>query len=154
MQPLPYHPLIVPRIRGKFLKLTLQIIVIVPQIAEQSQLAGFHWRKKVCDLLFDLSSTLISYGKVAKKGITLGNPDAVNAKGYLADINVQSIDDNNNPGNTDRTQDVKEFFHPAFSKEIKSKDGKVKMKLYHKCKLCSWVLGLASVYKIWLSECI
>jgi hypothetical protein len=79
---------------------------------------------------------LISHGNVAKNGATLGNPDAVDADGYLADINVQSIDDDDNPGDTDRTQDVKEFFHLAFSKEITGKDGKVKMKLYRKCKLC------------------
>ncbi|KAN0111931.1 hypothetical protein V8E52_008021 [Russula decolorans] len=50
-------------------------------------------------------STVHPQAKKARNSATLGNPDA-------------SIDDNNSPGNVDRTQDVKEFFHPAFSKEI------------------------------------
>jgi hypothetical protein len=81
--------------------------------------------------------TLGCYGYVvAKHSATLGNPDTVNAEGFLADIDVQSIDDNDSPGDADRTQDVKVFFHPAFLKEITGKDGKVKKKCYHKCKLC------------------
>ncbi|KAH9969346.1 hypothetical protein BJV74DRAFT_889793 [Russula compacta] len=74
--------------------------------------------------------------KKAKNSMTLGNPDAVDADGFLVDINVQSIDDDGSPGDVDKTQDVKEFFHASFSKEVTGKDGKVKKKLYCKCKLC------------------
>ncbi|KAH9039773.1 hypothetical protein EDB85DRAFT_1887188 [Lactarius pseudohatsudake] len=56
--------------------------------------------------------------KAAKNTTTLGNPDAVDADGFLEDINVQSIDEDNGLGGADRTQDVKEFFHPTFVKDV------------------------------------
>ena len=73
---------------------------------------------------------------LAKNNATLGNPDAVNAEGFLVDINVQSVAEDHAPGDVDKTQDVKEFFHPVFAKEVTGKDGKGKKKLYRKCKLC------------------
>jgi hypothetical protein len=60
----------------------------------------------------------------------------VDVDGLLADINVQSIDEDEGPGDVDKTQDVKEFFHPVFTRDVMSKDGKVKKKLYRKCKIC------------------
>ncbi|KAH9159712.1 hypothetical protein EDB89DRAFT_1915717 [Lactarius sanguifluus] len=74
--------------------------------------------------------------KKAKNTTTLGNPDAVDADGFLEDINVQSIDEDDGLGGADRTQDVKEFFHPTFAKDVTGKGGKVKKKLYRKCKIC------------------
>ena len=82
----------------------------------------------------------------AKNSATLGNPDTVDADGFLADINVQSIDDDGSPGDVDKTQDVKEFFHDSFSKEVTGKDGKAKKKLYRKSKLCPWVCNILFVY--------
>jgi hypothetical protein len=52
------------------------------------------------------------------------------------DINLQSIYEDDNPGDADKTRDVKEFFHPPFEKETTGIDGKVKRKLYRKCKTC------------------
>jgi hypothetical protein len=60
----------------------------------------------------------------------------VNTEGFLADINVQSVDDDDGPGDVDKTQDVKQFFHPVFAKEVAGKDGMSKKKQYRKCKLC------------------
>lgn len=73
---------------------------------------------------------------LAKKGPTPGNPDAVDADGFLVDIEVQSVDEGEGPADADRTQDVKEFFYEPFAKEVIAKDGKKKSKLYRKCKLC------------------
>ena len=73
---------------------------------------------------------------LAKKNMISGNPDAIDAEGFLADIDVQSIDEDKGPADIDRTQDVKEFFHKPFTKEVTGKDGKKRLKLYHKCKHC------------------
>ena len=73
---------------------------------------------------------------LAKKNMISGNPDAVDAEGFLADIDVQSIDEDEGPADIDRTQDVKEFFHEPFTKEVTGKDGKKRLKLYRKCKHC------------------
>ena len=91
------------------------------------------YQRRVCDFLFDQTLDFGSHDEAAKKSATLGNPDAVDADGFLADINIQSIDDNGSPDEVDKTQDVKEFFHAPFSKDVVGKD---KKKLYHICKLC------------------
>ncbi|KAI0249255.1 hypothetical protein BJV78DRAFT_716359 [Lactifluus subvellereus] len=73
--------------------------------------------------------------KKARNNASLSNPGAVDENGSLLDINVQSIDEDDGPRDVDKTQDLKEFFHPVFEKEISNKDGK-KTKPYRKCKLC------------------
>jgi hypothetical protein len=52
----------------------------------------------------------------ARNNVTLGSPASVTADGFLADINVQSVDDDDGPGAAGKTQDVKEFFAPCIYK--------------------------------------
>ena len=60
----------------------------------------------------------------------------MDAEEFLVDINVQSINEDDDPVNADKTRDVKQFFHPVFTKEIIGNDGKIKKNLYRKCKIC------------------
>ena len=65
---------------------------------------------------------------------SLGNPDATDSDGFLIDIDVQSIAEDNTKSREDRTQDIKEFFYPSFDKIIQGRTKK-----YRKCKKCLWV---------------
>jgi hypothetical protein len=60
----------------------------------------------------------------------------MDAEGFLVDTNVQSVNEDDDPADADKTRDVKEFFHPPFEKEITGNDGRIKKKLYRKCKIC------------------
>jgi hypothetical protein len=60
----------------------------------------------------------------------------MDADGLLADIGVQLNNEDGDPGDVDKTRDVKRFFHTPFEKEITVIDGKVKRKLYRRCKIC------------------
>ena len=61
---------------------------------------------------------------------TLGNPTALDADGLLADLDVQSVNDNP-PTREDKRQDVDQFFYTAVIKDVKGKSKK-----YSTCKLC------------------
>jgi hypothetical protein len=65
-----------------------------------------------------------------KKGATLGNPQAVNVDGLLADVEVQDVDDNPSTCE-DKCQDVNHFFCTIVVKKVNGKSKK-----YCKCKLC------------------
>ena len=56
----------------------------------------------------------------------------MDAEEFLVDINVQSINEDDDLVNADKTRDVKQFFHPVFTKEIIGNDGKIKKNLYRK----------------------
>jgi hypothetical protein len=69
--------------------------------------------------------------KGLKQHTILDNPDAVDSDGFLQDIDVQSIVEDNIKSCDDPTLDIKEFFHPYFDKTINGKSKK-----YRKCKKC------------------
>jgi len=65
-----------------------------------------------------------------KKSATLGNPQAIDVDGLLADMEVQDVNDNPST-HEDKRQDVDHFFCTTVVKEVNGKSKK-----YHKCKLC------------------
>jgi hypothetical protein len=79
---------------------------------------------------------LINDIDLVKKNAISCNPDAIDAKGFLTDIDVQSINKDKGPADIDRTQDVKKFFYKPFTKKVTSRDRKKRLKFYHKCKHC------------------
>ena len=83
----------------------------------------------VFESLAKLSQSEITIGKT--NSTSLGNPDAVDADGLLMDVDVQPITENNTKSREDRTQDIKEFFHPTFEKTVQGKSKK-----FRKCKKC------------------
>jgi hypothetical protein len=69
-----------------------------------------------------------------KKRATLGNPTARDSDGFLLDVDVQAIDDNNESSqcsHEDKRGDIDQFFQVPTLKEINSKQKK-----YRVCKMC------------------
>ena len=65
------------------------------------------------------------------KGVTPGNPQAMDANNLLIDVDVQLLD--NNPSTwEDKRQDVDNFFCSTVIKDVNGKSKK-----YCVCKLCS-----------------
>ncbi|KAG6858613.1 hypothetical protein C0995_015311 [Termitomyces sp. Mi166 len=65
-----------------------------------------------------------------KKHISLGNPTAVGDDGFLADINVQPINEEIET-REDKRRDIDQFFHQPVTKEVSGKQKK-----YCICKVC------------------
>jgi hypothetical protein len=62
--------------------------------------------------------------------VTLGNPIAKDADGFLLDVDIQSIDDAGS-SREDKRRDVDKFFHPSTMNDVNGKQKK-----YRVCKLC------------------
>ncbi|KAG6893550.1 hypothetical protein C0993_000858 [Termitomyces sp. T159_Od127] len=69
--------------------------------------------------------------KVKKPHISSGNPTAVDNDGFLANLNVQEIDDETVETCEDKQCDVDQFFHLPVTKKVKQKEKK-----YRTCKIC------------------
>ncbi|KAG6881043.1 hypothetical protein C0993_003128 [Termitomyces sp. T159_Od127] len=70
---------------------------------------------------------------VKKMRVSLGNPMALGDDGFLADIDVQLIQDEEPEAelHEDKRRDIDQFFHQPVMKEIKGKEKK-----YCICKIC------------------
>jgi hypothetical protein len=86
-----------------------------------------------CDV-HQLITFVCGLGK--KKNVTLENPWAVNTDGLLVDVDVQEVDDTPST-HEDKQLDVDHFSCTAVVKEVNGK-----LKKYHTCKSCLWVLAL------------
>ena len=70
---------------------------------------------------------------------SLGNPKEVDDKGFLMDVDVQTIDEDA-PSCEDKRRDVDHFFKSPVEKSV---NGKVK---YCTCKLCPYVTYLSGMF--------
>ncbi|KAG6858716.1 hypothetical protein C0995_014485 [Termitomyces sp. Mi166 len=78
-----------------------------------------------------------------KKHVSLGNPTAVGDDGFLADINVQPINEEIEMCE-DKRRDIDQFFHQPVTKEVSGKQKK-----YCICKVCLIYQGK---YQKWVQE--
>ena len=82
-------------------------------------------------MLPSMNNEMLMSAQIGKKRhVSVGNP-AIDSDGFLEDIEVQLIAEDNTKSREDRTQDLKEFFHPTFDKVVQGKSKK-----YRKCKKC------------------
>ncbi|KAG6895056.1 hypothetical protein C0992_003343 [Termitomyces sp. T32_za158] len=59
---------------------------------------------------------------VKKTRVSLGSPTAMNKDGFLADITVQSIEEETAETHEEKRRDIDQFFHPPVTKKVNQKE--------------------------------
>ncbi|KAG6871438.1 hypothetical protein C0993_003283, partial [Termitomyces sp. T159_Od127] len=95
---------------------------------KEDTVSGIAGQKRL--IVLDNDSDPESEVPLKKPCILLGNPTAVGNDGLLADINVQSIEEQKE-AHEDKQRDVDHFFHKPMTRQVNGKE-----KRYCLCKVC------------------